>query len=121
MEIAIAIGLKLSHIVSMSKLDQIRANALATRQAKNKRPNPFEDAARGRDPVPSKPKHKLVAAAEEALAVARGESKPARVTVYKGGRPLAKDAAKALTKTKPWMLEGMSRASWYRRQKEQRK
>ena len=36
---------------------------------------------------------------------------------HKIGRPLAKDADKALTQTKPWEAEGMSRASWYRRQK----
>jgi len=35
----------------------------------------------------------------------------------KRGRPLAKDAAKALMKTKPWEAAGMSRASWYRRKK----
>lgn len=41
-----------------------------------------------------------------------------RETKSKGGRPLAKDADKALMKTKPWLTEGMSRASWYRRKKE---
>jgi hypothetical protein len=92
----------------MSKLDQIRANALATRAAKNDRANP-------------KPPHKLLVAAKEAVAVARGEAKSAKVTVFKRGRPLAKDAAKALMKTRPWLLEGMSRASWYRRQKDIKK
>ncbi len=33
-------------------------------------------------------------------------------------KPLAKDSDKTLTATKPWKTEGMSRASWYRRQKE---
>lgn len=33
------------------------------------------------------------------------------------GRPLAKDADKALAKTKPWLAEGMSRRTWFRRQK----
>lgn len=46
----------------------------------------------------------------------KGEAQPAKATVFKRGRPLAKDAAKALMKTKPWEAEGMSRASWYRRQ-----
>jgi hypothetical protein len=101
----------------MSKLDQIRGMAAATRARKNAKPNPFEDAARGRDPAPVKPPHKLLVGAKEALAVARGETKPAKVTIFKRGRPLAKDAAKALMKTRPWLLEGMSRASWYRRQK----
>jgi len=44
-----------------------------------------------------------------------------RKTKSKGGRPLAKDADKALMKTKPWLAEGMSRASWYRRRKERSK
>lgn len=35
-------------------------------------------------------------------------------------RPLAKDSHKTLTATKPWEAEGMSRATWYRRQKEKR-
>lgn len=33
-------------------------------------------------------------------------------------KPLAKDAAKTLAATKPWELQGMSRRTWYRRQKE---
>lgn len=36
-------------------------------------------------------------------------------TNSKGGRPLAKDADKALSRTKPWEAEGMSRRTWYRR------
>lgn len=43
-----------------------------------------------------------------------------RETKSKGGRPLAKDADKALMRTQPWQAEGMSRASWYRRQAEKR-
>lgn len=35
-------------------------------------------------------------------------------------KPLAKDADKTLTATKPWKAEGISRASWYRRQKERK-
>jgi hypothetical protein len=30
-------------------------------------------------------------------------------------RPLAKDAAKTISRQKPWEAEGISRASWYRR------
>jgi len=37
-------------------------------------------------------------------------------TNLKRGRPLAKDAEKALTRTKPWEAEGISRRTWYRRQ-----
>jgi hypothetical protein len=36
-------------------------------------------------------------------------------------KPLAKDADKTLMATKPWLDEGMSRASWYRRRKGQKK
>lgn len=39
----------------------------------------------------------------------------------KRGRPLAKNADKALMQTKPWLAEGMSRASWYRRKREAEK
>jgi hypothetical protein len=35
-------------------------------------------------------------------------------------RPLAKDAAKTISRQQPWIKEGMSRASWYRRLSEQR-
>jgi len=34
---------------------------------------------------------------------------------------LAKDAHKTLSKTKPWEAEGMSKATWYRRQEEARR
>jgi len=43
------------------------------------------------------------------------------VAILKRGRPLAKDADKALMQTKPWLAEGMSRASWYRRKREAEK
>jgi hypothetical protein len=39
----------------------------------------------------------------------------------RGGRPLARDAANSLSRTKPWEAEGMSRRTWYRRTKEQSK
>lgn len=133
----------------MSKLDQIRANAMATRAAKNARSNPFEDAARGRDPqpkssdggvesneraVPSTPaadeqrRHAVLkprrlrpsarVSAESSVAEAGVAPGPSE-TKHRGGRPLAKDAAKALMQTKPWLAEGMSRASWYRRRKKE--
>lgn len=34
------------------------------------------------------------------------------------GRPLAKDADKALAQTKPWIAAGMSRRTWFRRRAE---
>lgn len=36
-------------------------------------------------------------------------------SIRKRGRPLAKDAAKALEQTRPWEAVGMSRRTWYRR------
>ena len=82
----------------MSKEDQNKALAVATRAAKNARkPNPFEDAARGRDPTP----------------IAALPNRPFQ-------RPLAKDRHKTLSHQKPWVKEGMSRASWYRRRAEQK-
>lgn len=38
--------------------------------------------------------------------------------VPKRGRPLSKDKDKTLTAKEPWKVEGMSKATWYRRQKE---
>jgi len=149
----------------MSKLDQIKALGDAKRAARS---NPFEDAARGRDPAPKssdggvgantlKPSKRIPAgqghtenpvernaasagvapSPSEAIPVQVAEpankpiakrldagrtvgSNPATGANSKSGRPLAKDAAKSLMQTKPWLDEGMSRASWYRRQAEQR-
>jgi len=38
----------------------------------------------------------------------------------KKGRPLAKDKGKTLAATKPWEDLGMSRATWFNRQREAR-
>jgi hypothetical protein len=46
-----------------------------------------------------------------------GGSSPPVPAKIKTGRPLAKDADKTLMATKPWEAEGMSRRTWYRRQK----
>ena len=39
----------------------------------------------------------------------------------KRGRPLARDRDKTLAALKPWEAEGMSRRTWYRRQREGRR
>ncbi len=44
-------------------------------------------------------------------------SMPAASAKRTAGRPLAKDAHTALMRTKPWEKQGMSRSTWYRRQK----
>ncbi len=38
----------------------------------------------------------------------------------KVGRPRIEDAGKTITARKPWVKAGMSRATWYARQKEKR-
>lgn len=55
----------------------------------------------------------LEAATPNPAVVASSPPEPIR----KRGRPLAKDAAKALEQTRPWEVEGMSRRTWYRRKK----
>lgn len=99
-------------------------------QRKERRPGPKDGGSNpskrkvttsaGVAPGPSetKPKNKIIEGLKEAIAVARGDVPAARITVMPRGRPLAKDAAKALMQTKPWLSEGMSRASWYRRKKD---
>lgn len=54
---------------------------------------------------------KMVAMIDEALACPGPRE-------TKRGRPLAKDRDKTLTATKPWVAEGISERTWYRRQKE---
>lgn len=39
----------------------------------------------------------------------------------RGGRPLAKDADKAIERTRPWEAERISRRTWYRRKAEEHK
>lgn len=46
---------------------------------------------------------------------------PSEANSKRGGRPLAKDADKALERTRPWEAEGISRRTWYRRKAEERK
>lgn len=79
----------------MSKEDQNRALAIATRAAKNARPQ------------------SLGKAIVEALHIEESK-RPFK-------RPLAKDADKTISRQQPWIKEGMSRASWYRRLSEQRR
>lgn len=38
----------------------------------------------------------------------------------KGGRPRLEDVAETLAARRPWEAEGMSRRTWFRRQKERR-
>jgi len=92
----------------MSKLDQIKALGDAKRAARKSSPAPIRASH-----VPRQgemlPKREPAGGAGEAY-----------LANSKRGRPLAKDAAKALMRTRPWLAEGMSRASWYSRQAEQR-
>ena len=54
-----------------------------------------------------RPAHKIIDGLKEVIAVARGETDPARVTVVRVGRP-----KKGETRAKPWEAEGISKASY---------
>lgn len=101
---------------SPSKVDQVRA----LREARaNRKPNKFEDAARGRDPAPASdgkvklqdrkkisPHHGATERKDS------GESEgPRAVPVMKRGRPRIGE-----TRDKPWIALGMSERTYYRRQ-----
>jgi hypothetical protein len=56
----------------------------------------------------------------------RSTAKPVEVAGIKASprefkKPLAKDADKSLSRTKPWEAEGMSRRTWYRRRKAEKR
>jgi hypothetical protein len=87
----------------LSKLEQQRANAEATRKAKN-----------SRIPVP-----RYDLAAQVNKLGADSLLPPEKPKAFR--KPLAKDAHKTLMATKPWEKEGLSRRTWYRRQKEIKK
>lgn len=99
----------------VSKTDQLRAMR-ELRMAKAHRPNPFEDAARGRDILPSSRGEALKG--KQPLMAPRPAPPVPREAKLAFRKPLAKDAAKTLAATKPWEAEGLSRRTWYRRQKE---
>jgi hypothetical protein len=94
----------------MSKVDQIRA--LRENRAKSRVVHHVGE------PVDIWP---VTNAAEDRLKRRETRERPVESAqagpTLKTGRPLAKDADRSLSKTKPWLSEGMSRASWYRRQK----
>lgn len=96
----------------MSKQDQIKALGDAKRAAR-KGPNPFEDAARGRDAPPTVPfrSSRAGGATPDLARVGPGESHKAkpRASKLKRGRP-------KITAARPWETEGISRRTWYRRQ-----
>ena len=75
----------------MSKLDQIKALGDAKRAARNAKPNQFEDAARGRDPVPTSAK------APNDGSVSRG---PAMTTVKAAAARLPKGPVAATNSAK---------------------
>lgn len=117
----------------MSKLDQIRANAAATRKAKNSRdgvetflagvermikskPNPFQDAARGRDtPKTIPPETNSGAPQPRGEPAQTNATQPTGSPNIKRGRPRIGE-----TRDKPWETVGMSERTYYRRQAEKR-
>lgn len=95
----------------MSKLDQLRAlgDARRRRQAK---PNAFEDAARGRDPVTPKSKTRVrKPAAPAAMPVASPVAANPPAQTLKPGRP-------KIAGPRPWDALGMSKRTYYRRKAE---
>ena len=97
------------------------------REARLKRnsPNPFEDAARGRDFLPPRKPHEMpsVAGTKPSARSSTVELSPHKTkdvgsspaVPTKRGRP-----PKGEKREKPWEAAGMSKASWYR-QKEKSK
>jgi len=102
----------------------------------------LREAAKWAVPETARPRraHKIVEGLKEAVAVAKGEAAPARVTTLlvtpkpdgradvqrpgsrgpapsSGGRPRKGETAATLARSKPWEAEGISQATWYRRQK----
>ena len=97
-----------------SKLDQLRA--LREANAERSKPNPFQDAARGRDPAPTSsapvdhaPQNNAERLPSSDAAAAGAEAK------RKTGRPRLGEV-----RDKPWEAAGMSRSTWYRRKAEER-
>lgn len=86
-------------------------------------PNPFEDAARGRDPILPQPSQEVTRKTED-VATESGITTDRRARADRGegdgmetpplnskrgrGRPL-------ITDERPWQLAGVSRRTWYRR------
>jgi hypothetical protein len=113
----------------VSKLDQLRALGEARRQKSAARPASISNNAGGKhEPRLSTstlgltgakmPADKIGKAAVRSGISAPGVSGPEGESVgatnSKRGRPLAKDAHKTLSATKPWEAEGISRRTWYR-------
>jgi len=107
-----------------SKLDQLRA--LREANAERSKPNPFQDAARGRDPAPTS-SGAGDATQATGSAVPSAPPMPRRYDIAQG--PAGAPEAKRKTgrprlgevRDKPWEAAGMSRSTWYRRKAEERK
>lgn len=116
----------------MSKLDQLKAlgaNKRAERQSSRgggeSRPAPLRNSPSKPETPVRPPQHMTPPVLDTGSVVSMGK-KPAGVAPGprdakpkgRGGRPLEKDRQYSASQTKPWEAAGMSRASWYRRQKE---
>lgn len=100
----------------MSKLDQIRANAVANRARKNT-PKASGKARK----APSGPLSGGPSLYSPAIRTA--EVKPQVIAVQETGSrlPVLKRGRPKVIGTRPWEAAGMSRRSWYRRQKANQK
>jgi len=86
----------------MSKVDQIKA--LRIKRA--------EEAERKASAKPKK--------TAKAKAAKKSEPAKSEMIVVRRGRPRVEERDKTLAATKPWRKMNMSRATWYRRQSEQK-
>lgn len=119
----------------MSKLDQLRA----LREAKvSRKPNAFEDAARGRDPIPERKQPKAkVGTAGVTGPVRRSTTDDRVVSRVRAGRtaqdvpqpspagavaiPKRGRGRPKVTGKRPWEIEGVSKRTYYRRRQKEAK
>lgn len=114
----------------MSKLEQIQA-LKKRRVEKNAAPAPKITERRDAvtveltpEPAPVAPTVKVRAAKKpkkRAKPAKKAAKAKASAPAPRRGRPRVEDRGKTLSDRKPWLAEGMSRATFYRRQKAARK
>jgi hypothetical protein len=129
-QIAVEVRAELCQVVPVSKLDDLQ-RLKATKAARFAVPSPStRNSSKGAGhvltvPIPHLDHEQTKTSGILERAPLNGERPAAAssgpTSSKRGGRPLAKDAAKSLSRTKPWEAEGMSRRTWYRRKKEQEK
>lgn len=85
----------------------------ALQESRSRGPNPFEDAARGRDvfaPIPACHDEASCRRHGQCMYLGCKAFKNTPVAKRKRGRPF-------ITEPRPWEVAGISRRTWYRREK----